>query len=468
MGESDACRLPVEIWEGILLDIAWNPLIPFKDLSRNSLPTNLVDSIGLFDMRCGAYNDYQVLMSTVAKLRLVCRSWNTILNSYPGLCSMTDLKNVVAPTRSLYHLTNAERVHLDADMIYSCPCSRYGLIFNLWGPKFCPSLDSFIRPREGDTQSQWQKDHITQTMVHPRVKILLLSARGNEPGYVDDILLSAPNLLALSLYLPPLNCWTQARQEALGRITHLSLRSIHYSSLGILLVELNLDNIRWLELHVHLVETDKTQRTPRPSIGKWKFPNIETLSISGCVTDVYREDLKTFMRGCGPTVTGLYIDLTETPMTPLYIDNLGEIFPHLKVYGSSFGSLVHETRSGVPDKFPSLCTVIMSGLILGSRNPKKHADSLISLLVLWNVRDIVLTESWTQWRTQIEFIGAPCLGTGWEFFDIISSSGITVCDWTGASLLSDSGRPLWETMRRQHEINMENPDWIEWSTSEKS
>jgi hypothetical protein len=86
MEESAAQRTPIEIWTIILQYTLATPSFPFTNDSYSHLETNILKNIHLFPFDCDLYREFLSMKKASQALRLVCRTWASILTSIPYRC----------------------------------------------------------------------------------------------------------------------------------------------------------------------------------------------------------------------------------------------------------------------------------------------------------------------------------------------------------------------------------------------
>ncbi|PVF99616.1 hypothetical protein CPB86DRAFT_813773 [Serendipita vermifera] len=275
-----ALQLPIELWRIILFEAAATPVLPYKDSNRASLQVGLVECIDLFDNSCKTYYEYRTNQATLTNLRLVCRTWATLLQDFRGLCFLTDLKNIARPSRSREYLSRAERVHIDEMAILGCKCSGKKAPLE----STCMLLQN--SPQDKKPQYTLIKEYFMSRVVHSRVRILSISV--GSLGSEEPLALT-PNLLALSLHMSLNFVWGAALSKNIRSVTHLALSAVTPEVIEKFPPSMTFDCIRYLSLNLLLIPAQWSTKEPSRSIGEWKFPNLHSLVLKGTVNEIFLE-----------------------------------------------------------------------------------------------------------------------------------------------------------------------------------
>jgi hypothetical protein len=290
-------RLPIEIWSMTLHFSIASLLLPFNEPGRKSLQVGIVECLDLFELNCDAYSNYRLNQKTLANLRLVCQSWNRLLQNFSGLCLVTDLRERIGPAKSIDDPTTAERLQIDEEMPRgTCFCTMEEPFYVETCSRTC---DIFQYPFRGTHRSSIGSKEFLQEMLHPRIKILTIYT---EQTLVDQVLASVPNLLALSLEARNQFQWSEAKNQAFQQVTHLEFMWLEEYVLRLLPASMVLAKLRYLSLDFSLGPRGSLQELP---LTQWKYPNLESLILMGAIAPEFCQDICTLLRGSPTYTTGV-------------------------------------------------------------------------------------------------------------------------------------------------------------------
>jgi hypothetical protein len=386
MEESAVRRTPNEIWAMILRRAVLSPIFPFMDDSQNYLHADIIENIQLFPYECEVYRQAITAEKAWKILRLVCRSWESIISDFHQGCIFAHTKGVRYPAINKRVLEGLERVQVvwDSGDGY-CTCG--GTPCHIKDHKYSPIKDQEPRLQDFD------EERLTQLFRH--VRTLTLTDWELDRKWLIS---SMPKLQALNLYHP---------SRALGPpLDALSTFIPDHSSL----THLQLDNLTWKKFYVHLSSKNiflrslhylaldfNDQWDDEIDIEgrkfEWNSPKLKHLVIRGYANLRDKEELDLFLQTCGKTV----IEYVVTCSFSEHTYNLPHIehFPHLCLYGSSFFYLFSRIRSSTDDsEMPSHKNTNLRTLIVFEFNdahrldPEEFAMQFASLIKTWGFKEI--------------------------------------------------------------------------------
>jgi hypothetical protein len=453
-------RVPIELWRIIFFDVVSPPLLPFIDLNHTTLSPGIIDCLYLFDRSCDFYRRYRTYQSLVTEFRLVCRQWDAALQDISNRCSVTNIDEMIGPIKSKELLFRAERVQIEETSSFPCTCPSQddknngestdkGCIMSK-----CFSNNPFKR-------GQWLPDEILEAMINAPTKILTFSLRSKDS---EKLLPSAPNLRALLLDIGRHFRWSSVVEETFRRLTHLSLLPVGHDAVVNFPLDMKLNDLCYLSLHLWLVR--KPQQSAY-SISNWAFPKLRSLLLTGYIDTSFSKDVEEFVKKCGKSVTELVFSLQyyDLDVPPIDTRTLWDMFPRLRVYGCTLGSLVsaynfnpisltlnNNIKRSILEELPdALLTIVLTEFTpLNYHNALiDPITSLISQFKLWKVDKIVVQDTWSQLQRKLkksgkvrrDLPGSTTISVAHRLLLAIVQSQITVCDKSGDLFLNDE---TWE------------------------
>jgi hypothetical protein len=384
MASSASERIPVEIWHLILHHAVASPLLPFTE--EGDLSTHLIETLHLFSatcQHCFIYRD--VTQATIERLRLVCRTWATILRDSANEFALTDLKSNHYPSEQMSK--SARRVQVWTEVLCKCRRSSGNVICNFPGSYNVTEW----RKEMGNEQS-------LQTRI-PHVKILILNS-------LEISTLKSLNplsqLVAISLKCEdyPDMCWSMKEiSNYAPRLTHLRLERLDEFS-RLLAEDFMHYNLRYLSLKI-LYGTGRTF-SPR-KIMNWTFPSLETVHIRGDIHSEHKDSVSNFIIRHEKGLHGLDVlyRICTTSKQPLWEipSDLWDRCPYLTQLGIHSHHLMLEIELLGTERdpiCPPLELFIQYGFDRRYIELSKLAILLKGLVKRWNVSKIVTSETWNK------------------------------------------------------------------------
>jgi hypothetical protein len=452
-------RVPIELWRIIFFDVISPPLLPFIDLNRTILSTGITDCLYLFDRSCDFYRRYRTYQSLVTELRLLCRQWDAALQDINNLCSVTNLDQIVGPIKSKELLFRAERVQIEETSNFPCTCpSKDNKNNRERKDKGCIMSKSFLN--NPFKRGQWLPNEILEAMINPPTKILTISLRNKSS---EKFLASAPNLRGLLLDISPYFCWTNVVGETFHRLTHLSLLPVSYDAVMKFPLDMKLNNLYYLSLHLWLVK--KPQQSAY-SISNWAFPKLKSLVLTGYIDTSFKKDVEELLNHCGNSVTELVFSLQdyELDVPPIDTQTLWDMLPRLRLYGCTLDSLIptynfnpmfltpdNGLKRSILEELPDALLTIIITEFSSLSYPNSRYDPITSLVdnfKLWKVDMVVVQDTWSQLKRKLKKSGktrqglrrAP-ISVAYNLLNTTVSSQIIVRDKSGDPFINDD---TWE------------------------
>ncbi|PVF92670.1 hypothetical protein CPB86DRAFT_819432 [Serendipita vermifera] len=273
-------RVPVELWEKILLYAIASPFLPFTESGR--LSPHLVDIVDLFRWDCIPVTDYRDdSLATIGRLRLVCRSWSIILQPKACEYAESDLKTYYYPSKQAVQ----RAIRLNLGPFTKCPHVALWRRPCALGGKFKDRI-----------HIKMDEDILLQT-ISPNLKILLWDSSSNPTLELPIKALS--NLNALSIYTDCIPSWWSLKALSLAapRLGHLRLRLFPRSSY-VLSEAVVFPSLTYLCLHIG------TEQHPQAFRG-WRFPSLCSLELLGAIAGKSQIDFEDFLARHGNTITEL-------------------------------------------------------------------------------------------------------------------------------------------------------------------
>ncbi|PVF99652.1 hypothetical protein CPB86DRAFT_824929 [Serendipita vermifera] len=319
-----AYRVPVEIWEPILLGAITSPLLPFG--TNGEIPDSFMMSYSLFTPECSMFRTYRnTTQDTIIRLSLVCRLWARILEPYTQLCALTDLKSVQFP--SSIAMKEAKRIFITE--FDTCRCWEAEM-------ETCP-----LRALEKIDLERVYSRQTTSSLPMDLQSAQILTV-GNLVSTHLDFIPTLPRLRALSLASPKLvNRWDVDKAlAALPQLTHFHVARVGADSFRVR--GLTFPHLRSLTLEFAV---DIPYSRNDTSFKTWKAPKLRTLHARGIWTSDTRQAFYELASQHGETLTEL-IDTTRIernqtlPSASFWMSCLS-----LEVYGINL-EIVFDNRLG--------------------------------------------------------------------------------------------------------------------------
>ncbi|CAG8631083.1 7055_t:CDS:1, partial [Acaulospora colombiana] len=378
MDQSATQRLPVELWSTILHFAVASPLLPFTHHTRETLQTGIVECLDLFDVNCDAYSTYRSNQTNLTNLRLVCHSWDLVLRGHYGLFSATNLKRRAGMVKAMEDPTVVERLQIDKYMPdHKCSNCKRRSSYTLTGSKTC---SVFKHPQETNLNSPGELQNVLKNTLHSGIKTIAAIVGVEE---LTRILLSVPNLLALSFELNIGLNWSQTKSQTLDRLTHLEILNIACDLLILLPTSIRFEKLQYLSLQFWFSGQNSLHDH---SIGKWSLPNLKSLALDGVVEPHFHEDIRSLLRGCAPTLTQLCLSITNEDEEIEHLGDIWKLCPKLDLYGCMMAEITAQTiqqypRQPHPEGSPHITpiTLLLTDLFIPLDDPWVSASLVISL-----------------------------------------------------------------------------------------
>ncbi|PVF95653.1 hypothetical protein CPB86DRAFT_863471, partial [Serendipita vermifera] len=347
MTGSSVGRTPLEIWHLILRYAIASPLLPFVD--ENALSTSLMDNLHMFSTNCQHYRIYRdVTQDIIERLRLVCRTWDKLLQSNSKDVAISDLDyNHYTSVQMNKH---ARRIHFWTQNV--CKCKSLP-------PRNTCKFYQGPHPRIQEWMERSEDEQSLQRQI-PNVRILVWDC-----PWISSLKFLGPlsNLTALSLYSHEYTNSTWSMQQLriyAVRLTHLHVQNLDEAS-KLLSEEFSHPNIRYLSLRIEY----SRDMTSHESVMNWTLPSLETLRIHGFVHPRIRKGINAFLFRHSEHLEGLDLEY-------LVFENLHFILAHIPP--ELWEICPNLTRLSIH------CDLILQPIELLGRGRESHGWSSIELL----------------------------------------------------------------------------------------
>ncbi|PVF95972.1 hypothetical protein CPB86DRAFT_875318 [Serendipita vermifera] len=384
-------RTPLEIWRLILQYAVASPILPF--VNENRLSTDLIESLHLFSTKCHHYRNYRdTTLSTLERLRLVCRTWANLLQDNSRDFALSDLES--------HHFTPeqtnkyARRVHLWTWTVCGCMTFREMEMCD-----YNRGLSTIGWKHKSEDEQSLQR-------LIPNVRILLW----DWPSFPSlKFLGPLSNLTALSLDCDKYadHAWSLEQLRVYTpRLTHLHLK--HLNEMSRLLSEkFSHPTLRYLSLEIqHCYDMTSCQ-----DILNWTLPALETFRISGVVHPQHTGCINTFLFRHAKNLDGLdisYLIFDPPHYTPGHIPpNLWNICPKLTRMGITGRHIANkiELLGKEQGSHGSPSIELLHHGVFDDYEPElsELVSTYQGLIRRWNVARIVSADPWnTHLETGVE------------------------------------------------------------------
>ncbi|PVF99647.1 hypothetical protein CPB86DRAFT_783533 [Serendipita vermifera] len=263
-------RVPVEVWEIILLEAIKSPLFPFTE--SGDLPSSFLSTSLVFLPHCSIFCEYRdTTRLTTEQLRLVCRTWADILQPYTVPYALTSLEAFSFPSnwargRPTTFVSNAHDL---------CSCSTMA-------NSTCPLFSAHKKNSPIDIE-----DVPVDALLH--VRVLILEGRSEASGL--DLLHRFPSVRALSLSSYDVKeDWSLSKIFlTANQISHLEITRIHSERDRIVSEDIELPRLRSLSLSF-----GSHGEANQDYLKSWKFPNLHTLHVHGVSSPLFTDQVYRF------------------------------------------------------------------------------------------------------------------------------------------------------------------------------
>jgi hypothetical protein len=308
-------RVPIEIWEKILSYATTSSLIPFTE--SGELASSLVDTLDIFSHKCRAARMYlDDTYVVVTRLRLVCRTWASLLQNEIHRIAFTDLHRYYSHSKRLIGKATSLWVSWTACDCQNEETERSGYAH---GQIDLPNSEIELEFSH-DLILQMFSSHLKILSWHPlETRNLPMSALGNlralsistysmsERFSLMNLSSFAPLLSHLRLGINEKNPFPLAEAVECASITSFSLI-----------------------IGVYPTEEPKYLHT-------WTFPRLHTFLIAGQFPLTYRPNVEGFLSRHGGTITDFdFYDFQYGPDVILrcpFEPSLWKICPNISVLG---------------------------------------------------------------------------------------------------------------------------------------
>lgn len=422
-------QIPVEIWRSILLIAVESPVLPRPG-------DDVLDGLILFSWECQFRNF--VLEAMRERLRLVCRTWNAILENegvYFGLLHGNTLQQV-----SFAHKKRQKIRRIESNFFWARP-----------SPDLERRLEESSEDREKFLRSSNMEDVKYVEFLHISTNYNLT----NQCELAMDILSRATRIRAVeihTIYMTPGALNNILDHSAFDRITHFSI--IMIGNHGWQVGRISFPAVQCLRICTRALSLSQEKY-----IDNWEFPSLTSLMLHRNYEtgESVFDGLGEFVAAHGKKVTSLNIEFTfPGELVSLWypIDDIfwGQ-FPNLRLLAPGLGALgnglvppppeVKLTSLGIPGMLP-LWKNYTPACFDGCIHPLLRACRTL------RVKQLVLLSSWDAMASKF---GAPTPGgfcrSGWSkrLFEDAAVDGIEVVDIDRVPVADPQGVRFLEKLR---------------------
>jgi hypothetical protein len=432
-------HVPVEIWTMILRKAISSPIFPFLEEPDGPLDSGIHYNLGLFLYECELYRGIREAERTTTTLRLVCRSWNSILLHFRPICIITNCGATNYPSKDIRTLEAVKRIHVavkDVGLFCSCEISE------VEGPCFyeLPAGDPSTRAIPG-----WWED-----LENENFKALLSGVRilslDNWSIDIRKLISLTPNIQALWINFPyktytPATYSLSTLLSSHSQLSHLQLSTLRWSifcddfspQLSLL------RSLRYLDLHLEAYN-------PVDREVEWNIPGLESLCIRGNLSFEVKEEVDNFIQQCGRTIKEfVYLLSYDGPMTTPIDPPLESRFPRLRTYGSDLDSIKHQLNEFPPSKPRHSRNLLIYYFNLGfDEYGAPLAGPLISYMRRWSFNSVLLLTSWSDMKSSYDNTPSSLSYIFEDFFGEFMKTDLKLFDADGIELRSPLCSRFWE------------------------
>jgi hypothetical protein len=389
MGQSPVEIVPIEIWEKIFSYATATSLLPFTE--SGEIASSLIDTLDLFSTRCATFRKYyDETLVTVRCLRLVCRTWATILRGVGNGIAYAKPKKYYSPYSHLF----GGVTYLSVGRISEyCSCTR---ALKDEGLCLCAQLNS----QSGSSIDKLNEDLLTR-FFSDHLKIVYWRVYGTIP--LTFPMKSLGNLRAFSLYFDDVMPSLSFKDlfSSAPRLTHLQL-PINDSCAHLLSESAESLSLTYLNIEITLFGGYKERGF------LWSFPRLRTFVIYGVIRHKHQADLEGFLSRHKNSIAEFeVIDfrhcIDSSPPLDLNLirPSLWKVCPNIRVIGT-YKRMINVFKTSEDDWETHSIDIPPLTFIIGGYYPLWDDDFVTLTLIKkrLNVEKIVVTETWEQLRQQ--------------------------------------------------------------------
>jgi hypothetical protein len=420
MSESAIVRTPVEIWIYILQLVIKTRLHCYDNES-------IVYDLELFAFGCKSGKQFIESERNRTNLRLVCRSWNSILQDAGDRLLMVNSTTDHFPSEEIYR--SARRIEL-FHQLTPCSCTKL--------------LCSRTRCLLQRTNSSQDEPNEFLNREYPCLEALLahhINMRGQKlPRHAPAL-----RLLSWSLFGQD----PDTNYSTLHNLTHLILSDIWPITMKTIQGEIFLPQVTMLGLHF-MPEYGEYFKS-YAIIKAWRFPKLRRLMLRGSCREESWSDIKGLITTCRITIRELGVTMNvsweDGRYHRDYLDEVLDSLPNLVTFATRWANWT---------PLPSLSVNTTWSLLLFDIPQSFQDDDTHTLgktVVKYGTRRVMFDNTWQDIRVTMnnENYDLSVLKHFWSTLNTMEKGAVLVSDINGIPLTAGHGRDFrsWLTSRSE-------------------
>lgn len=454
MSVSAVGKTPTEIWASILSMLLRTPLLPQDDVT-------IAESLAAFSYDCDFDNLQRELCRVSTVLRLVCRSWDRLVQRiHPTV--------VIANLNTQY--VKSVPIHvLPALLIKGNPNPKLqnAQRLEIWTPFECNCGQECRSALPSRTVERLQKKEIpigrsSSNPFNPAQDLIRLEVI-NAKHYMGiespiSLLDRTPNLKVLSWA----GEWTDAFFKTLIRhrihqnLTHLKISLLwdHIHSLGSIVP---FPNLRFLHFSILDRGFDATARKSNElGLENWAaFPRLQRLHLRLYINQLQsrKDDLVAFLKAIGTNLSGLIYDVYGNASI-WFEPDLWDLLPSLTEFGVA-DNLITSEPPPPPSTMKPLNLIYRfsdrADEITDISPENTMVDQFIDVCKQWRTEKMTMLQSWREAEIMmaepIDEHSEYVIGTHVEFYERLAALGVVISDRDGVSIGEPEGQRFLEALK---------------------
>jgi hypothetical protein len=433
MKESATARTPVEIWRHIFQLAIKTHL---HDYDNNSI----VHDLDLFVFGCKSGRQYIESERNRMNLRLVCRSWNSVLQDAGDRLMMVELTINGWPSKEI--INTARRIELIRQSSVRCSCTKLPCSLPTCLNQYPTSqiepngfLDGEYSHLEGllAQHASWFGQKLPEHA--PALRLLSWSLMGQHYG---------------------------TNYSTLPNLTHLCLHGVCHNMLMTIVDEISMPKVTMLWLDF-VVEAGICLK-PCTILTGWRFPKLNRLMLSGTCRPEIWSDIKGLISACRITLHELGVTMriswkymgyspSRNPLDEV-LDNL----PNLVTFGTAQQAIWEDSPPPSLSVKPTWSLLLFHTLTFGNF----WASTFERMVLEYGVGKVIFDNTWQDIHITMEMDNqqyhSQCLKTIQTAFDTMEEEGILVCDVNGVLSTESYGRVFLSWLTPRTRMPLEDDD----------
>ncbi|KIM24618.1 hypothetical protein M408DRAFT_317392 [Serendipita vermifera MAFF 305830] len=458
MSLSAVGKTPTEIWASILSLLLRTPLLPRDDVT-------IAESLAVFSNGCDADRLYRDLCRISVSLRLVCSSWDRLVQR-------------IHPTVVIANLNTNYVEELPAHVLPALSMegkSRPELLkaqrLAIWTPFECSCGQECRSGLPSHTADPLRRMKKPTGLLNPfdpaqdlsRLEVFIFGSYGGLKSPVP-LLDRAPNLRVLSwavewrdaYFEPPIH------HRVHNNLTHLKI-SLRWDHIYSLKSPIPFHNLRFLHLsisdRISGEEYVATLRKPNDlGLENWaEFPILQRLHLSLCVDELQqrKDDLVAFLTAVGTNLSSLIYNVSYD-RSIWFEPEFWDLFPSLVEFGLYDHLILTRWELSPPPKTMKPLNLIYQFSDYAHPSVDETPDNtvldqFISLCKRWRTEKMTILQPW---RDAEIMMAEPIddrseyeIGTHVEFYERLVALGVVISDRDGVSIREPAGQRFLEALK---------------------